>query len=72
MPGLLELPDNVATTYFDSYRRTYVERDLRELSVITGLSDYRRLMRVVCLRIGQLVDVPNVGVTAILPLDIFD
>ena len=23
------------------------------------------------LRIGQLVDVPNVGVTAILPLDIF-
>ncbi len=24
------------------------------------------------LRIGQLVDVPNVGVTAILPLDIFE
>ena len=24
------------------------------------------------LRIGQLVDAPNVGVTAILPLDIFD
>ena len=23
------------------------------------------------LRIGQLVDVPNVGVTAVLPLDIF-
>jgi formamidase len=23
------------------------------------------------MRIGQLVDVPNVGVTAILPLDIF-
>jgi formamidase len=23
------------------------------------------------IRIGQLVDVPNVGVTAILPLDIF-
>jgi formamidase len=23
------------------------------------------------LRIGQLVDVPNVGVTALLPLDIF-
>jgi len=24
------------------------------------------------LRIGQLVDTPNVGVTAILPLDIFE
>ena len=24
------------------------------------------------LRIGQLVDTPNVGVTAVLPLDIFD
>ena len=24
------------------------------------------------LRIGQLVDAPNVGVTAILPLDIFE
>ena len=24
------------------------------------------------LRIGQLVDVPNVGVTAVLPLDIFE
>jgi len=23
------------------------------------------------MRIGQLVDVPNVGVTAVLPLDIF-
>lgn len=47
--------------WFEGYVRTYVERDLRELSVITGLSDYRRLMRAVCLRIGQLVNQTKLG-----------
>lgn len=47
--------------WFEGYVRTYVERDLRELSVITGLPDFRRLMRAVCLRIGQLVNQTKLG-----------
>lgn len=53
--------------WFEGYVRTYVERDLRELSVITGLSDYRQLMRAVCLRIGQLVNQTKPGRDVGLP-----
>ena len=53
--------------WLEGYVRTYVERDLRTLSVITGLSDYRRLMRAVCLRIGQLVNQTGLGRDVGLP-----
>lgn len=40
--------------WLDGYVRTYLERDLRELSAIDHLADYRRLMRALCLRLGGL------------------
>jgi hypothetical protein len=42
--------------WFDGYVRTYLERDLQDLSSVTGLPDFRRLMRAACLRVGQLVN----------------
>jgi len=47
--------------WFDGYVRTYLERDLQELSAIAALPDFRRLMRAVCLRLGQLVNQTELG-----------
>jgi predicted AAA+ superfamily ATPase len=53
--------------WFDGYVRTYLERDLQDLSVITSLPDFRRLMRAACLRIGQLVNQTELGRDVALP-----
>ena len=47
--------------WFDGYVRTYLERDLQELSAIVALPDFRRLMRALCLRLGQLVNQTELG-----------
>lgn len=47
--------------WFEGYVRAYVERDLRQLSAIAALPDFRRLMRAICLRIGQLVNQTKLG-----------
>ncbi len=44
------------TLWFDGYARTYLERDLQELSAIAALPDFRRLMRAASLRLGQLLN----------------
>jgi predicted AAA+ superfamily ATPase len=53
--------------WFDGYVRTYLERDLRDLSSIAGLPDFRRLMRAACLRLGQLVNQAELGRDVALP-----
>jgi len=53
--------------WFDGYIRTYLERDLRELSSIAALPDFRRLMRAACLRLGQLVNQTELGRDVALP-----
>ena len=47
--------------WFDGYVRTYLERDLQDLSSISALPDFRRLMRAACLRMGQLVNQAELG-----------
>ena len=57
-----ELQDTAARTlWFDGYTRTYLERDIQELSSIGSLVDFRRLMRAACLRLGNLVDQTELG-----------
>ncbi len=57
-----ELTEPAARTlWFDGYTRTYLERDLQELSSIGSLVDFRRLMRAACLRLGNLVDQTELG-----------
>jgi predicted AAA+ superfamily ATPase len=53
--------------WFDGYVRTYLERDLQQLSSIAALPDFRRLMRAACLRIGQLVNQTELGRDVALP-----
>jgi hypothetical protein len=42
--------------WFAGYARTYLERDLQDLSAVGSLVDFRRLMRMACLRLGSLVN----------------
>lgn len=64
----LELDDPEARTlWFDGYTRTYLERDLQELSTVTSLVDFRRLMRAACLRLGGLVQQTEMGRDVGLP-----
>ena len=55
------------TIWFDGYVRTYLERDLQNLSSISALPDFRRLMRASCLRVGQLVNQTELGRDVALP-----
>lgn len=47
--------------WFDSYVQTYLERDLRELSMVTNLPDFRRLMRLSAVRVGTLLNVSSMA-----------
>lgn len=53
--------------WFDGYARTYLERDLQDLSSISALPDFRRLMRAAALRLGQLVNQAELGRDVALP-----
>jgi predicted AAA+ superfamily ATPase len=58
----LELPTDAArAAWFEGYVRTYLERDLRELSQIQSLTDFRRLMRAAALRTGGLLNAADLG-----------
>lgn len=54
-------------TWFAGYVRTYLERDIQEISSISALPDLRRLMRAACLRTGQLVNQTELGRDVALP-----
>jgi len=53
--------------WFDGYVRTYLERDLQDLSSIDNLVDFRRLMQAACLRVGNLVNQTELGRDLKLP-----
>lgn len=57
MPPLVLLDSAQAwTRWWDGYVATYLERDLRQVSQITTLLDFRRLMNLAALRSGQLLN----------------
>jgi predicted AAA+ superfamily ATPase len=55
------------SVWLDGYVRTYLERDLQDLSSISALPDFRRLMRAASLRAGQLVNQTELGRDVALP-----
>ncbi len=63
-----ELVDpTAASIWFDGYVTTYLERDLQQLTAIGGLVDFRRLMRVASLRVGNLAIQSEIARDADLP-----
>lgn len=49
------------TQWLDGYVQTYLERDLRDLSQVSSLPDFRRLMQLAAHRIGNLVNQTELG-----------
>jgi len=57
MPSLIRFDSRSSwTRWWDSYVTTYLERDLRQLSQIDSLLDFRRLMLLLALRSGQILN----------------
>jgi len=54
-PEVLERP-SVAQTWFRSYVQTYLERDVRAVSLIRDLATFRRFLSLLASRCGQLVN----------------
>lgn len=67
LPALHLATAQERAVWFDGYVRTYLERDLQDLSSIAALPDFRRLTRAACLRMGQLVNQAELGRDVALP-----
>ncbi len=59
LPPPLRAADPVA--WWDAYVRTYLERDLRSLSNVSSLPDFRRVMAVLALQSGQVLNETEVA-----------
>jgi predicted AAA+ superfamily ATPase len=53
--------------WFDGFVQTYLERDLRDLSQVSSLPDFRRLMRLAAHRLGGLLNQTDLARDAALP-----
>lgn len=62
MPPLLTLSGQDAVTrWWEGYVATYLERDLRQISQIESLADFRRLMEALALRSGMMLNQTEVS-----------
>ena len=61
--GYPELQDSEVDwgMFFSSYVKTYLERDVRKLSAVQNLNDFRRFMVAVAARTGQIVNYSNIA-----------
>jgi hypothetical protein len=66
-PALLD-SDRARRTWFDSYRQTYIERDLRDLAQIASLPEFSRLMTTLALRTGQMLNASELSRDIGLPV----
>ncbi|HMC77373.1 MAG TPA: ATP-binding protein [Vicinamibacterales bacterium] len=66
-PALHMSDEDERATWFSGYIRTYLERDLQEISSVTALPDLRRLMRAACHRLGQMLNQTELGRDVALP-----
>lgn len=55
VPCLMKRP-RARMTWFESYRQTYIERDLRDLANISHLPDFSRLLTTLALRTAQILN----------------
>ena len=50
-----------ATEFYPNYTKTYVERDVRQLTNVVNLSDFQKFMRLCAGRIGQILNVSSLA-----------
>jgi len=57
MPPLINLQNrNDVILWWEGYVKTYLERDLRELSQVESLIDFRRVLESTAIRTGNLLN----------------
>ena len=61
MPGLLEMPDQLIPDFFTGYMRTYIERDVRNISEISNLTLFSRFVRLLSALSAQEVNSNELG-----------
>lgn len=62
MPGLVNLSTSADwLRWWEGYILTYLERDLRQLTQITSLIDFRNLLQLLALQTGQLLNQSEIG-----------
>ena len=49
------------SSYYSGYVKTYLERDVRQLSAVQNLDDFRRFMVAAAARTGQMVNYANIA-----------
>ena len=57
----LQDPEVEWSMFFSSYVKTYLERDVRKLTAVKNLNDFRRFMVAVAARTGQIVNYSNIS-----------
>jgi predicted AAA+ superfamily ATPase len=57
----LQNPEIDWNVFFSSYVKTYLERDVRKLSAVQDLNDFRKFMVAVAARTGQMVNYSNIA-----------
>ena len=60
-PELYQNPELDWQQFYASYIKTYLERDVRELSAVQNLDVFRRFMVAVAARTGQMVNYANIA-----------
>jgi len=61
MPGLLDKPDSIVHSYYNSYVQTYVGRDIRTIANIKEFRDYGLFIRVVAGMTSQEINSSLIG-----------
>lgn len=56
MPGTLHLAAETRGVWYESYRQTFLERDLRQISQIASLPEFNRLLSLAALRSANLLN----------------
>lgn len=60
-PPLAIAPDSDRALWFAAYVQTYLERDLRDLSAVSSLPDFQRVMALAAHRTGRLLNQADVA-----------
>jgi hypothetical protein len=61
VPALLMQHSSDREEWFAGYSQTYVERDLRDLSNISAIVDFHRVMRALALRVGGVLNAADLA-----------
>ncbi len=61
-PKLLEYKNSeFKLNWFENYRTTYIERDLRDLAQIADLSDFQRFYQLLAFQTGNILNLSNIA-----------